>query len=218
VWTGGTQTSPIGYTGQRVTDVASDLAWLHWTPYGLSADRQGNLYACGTDTMRRWVKVFTVAGNFAIEAEELPSSASKSFPVLDGAAFEAPSDVALSPDEQIAYVIDQEAKRAFVFTRGTSAVKRDPSASLPTAYRLESNHPNPFNAGTFIKYEIPRAGLVELKVYNLLGNEVATLVKARQLAGAYRVQFAPRNLPSGIYFYQLRSGDFVATRKMTIIR
>jgi len=218
VWTGGTQTSPKDYRGQRVTDVASDLAWLWWTPYGLAADHAGHLYACGTDSARRWVKAFSIAGNFAIEVEELPSSTSKSAPVPEGAPFEAPSDIALSPDEQTAYVIDQEARRAFVFTRGTTAVKRGPTDALPTVYRLEPNHPNPFNATTEIKYEIPRAGWVELKVYNLLGREIETPVKGWQPAGSYRVVFDSKDWPSGIYFYQLRAGDFVQTRKMTILK
>lgn len=218
VWTGGTQMSPIGYRGQRVTDVASDLAWLWWTPYGLGADSLGNLYACGTDTARRWVKVFTIVGNFAVEVEELPSSTSKSVPVPEGAPFEAPSDVALSPDEQTAYVIDQEARRAFVFTRGTTAVKQGPSATLPRAYRLHANHPNPFNAATEISYEIPHAGPVELKVYDLLGREVSALVHGWQAAGIYRVPFEAKDLPSGIYFYQLRAEGFVDTRKMTYLK
>lgn len=218
VWTGGTQTTPKDYKGVRITDVASDLAWRHWTPYGLAADREGNLYACGTDTLRRWVKVFFITGNFAIEIEELPSSTSKSAPLPEGAPFEAPSDIALSPDERTAYVIDQEARRAFVFTRGATAVKEARSSSLPAAYHLEPNTPNPFRSETQIKYAVPRAGHVEIKVYNLRGQEVATLVNGWQAAGSYRVRFAPLNLPSGVYLYQLRTENFIATRKMAILK
>lgn len=217
VWTGGTQTSPIDYQGQRVSDVASDLAWRYWTPYGITCDSEGNLYASGTDSTRRWVKVFSVSGNFAVELEELPSATSQSDPDPSGAPLEAPSDVALSPDEKIAYVIDQDAKKVFVFNRGPVSIQ-PPSASLLKGYRLEINYPNPFNPTTYIQYHLPNAARVQLRVFNLLGKEVATLVDGRQPAGTHEVQFNGANLPSGVYFYRLEANDFTAVRKMVLMR
>jgi len=94
---------------------------------------------------------------------------------------------------------------------------------LPAEFILYQNHPNPFNPSTTIKYEIPSVGTsrdfsVQLKVYDILGREVATLVNEQQKAGYYEVQFDASNLTSGIYFYKLQSGQFVESRKMILLR
>lgn len=217
VWTEGTQTEPKGYRGQRLTDVASDLSWLHWAPYGITADRSRNLYACGTDTTRRWVKAFQIMGSFAIELEELPCQNSASAPNPDGAPLLAPSDIALSPDEQIAYVIDMEAKKAFVFTRGNVGIKSQ-GLDSPKSYKLVPNFPNPFNARTIITYEIPKRDWVELKVFDVSGKQVAVLVNSYQNPGTYRLNFDAIDLPSGIYLYKLACGEYVETRKMLLIK
>jgi hypothetical protein len=89
---------------------------------------------------------------------------------------------------------------------------------IPKEYSLEQNYPNPFNPTTKIKYSIPKAGLVTLKVFNLIGEEITTLVNEEKTIGNYEVEFEASKLPSGIYFYQLRVGDFNETRKMVILR
>ena len=92
-----------------------------------------------------------------------------------------------------------------------------------TTYKLEQNYPNPFNPGTMIKYSIPskvkseRSNVV-LKVYDILGNEVVTLVNEAKPAGSYEVEFNASKLPSGVYFYQLKTGEFVQTRKMVLMK
>jgi hypothetical protein len=217
VWTGGTQTEPIGYSGQRVTDVASDLSWLYWTPYGITADRSGNLYACGTDSTRRWVKAFQIMGSFAMEIEELPCKNSTSNPNPDGASLLVPSDIALSPDEQIAYVIDADAKKAFVFTRGNVGIEST-NSEITDGYKLAANYPNPFNARTIITYEIPKRDWIELKVFDVSGKQVAALVNSYQNPGTYRLNFDAKDLPSGIYLYKLVCGEYIKTRKMLLIK
>ncbi len=89
---------------------------------------------------------------------------------------------------------------------------------VPNKYELAQNYPNPFNPTTEIQYSIPKAGNVELKVYNVLGSEVATLVSQYQNAGNYRVTFDASKLSSGIYFYSLKSGKIVITKKMTLVK
>ncbi|MFA6981397.1 MAG: T9SS type A sorting domain-containing protein [Ignavibacteriaceae bacterium] len=89
-------------------------------------------------------------------------------------------------------------------------------------FNLEQNYPNPFNPTTMIKYDVVNSGNVSLKVYDVLGNEVATLVNEEKQPGSYEVEFQSAvgspQLASGIYFYQLRAGEFVETKKMILIR
>ena len=89
---------------------------------------------------------------------------------------------------------------------------------IPEKYSLLQNHPNPFNPVTNISYSIPRSGEVSLKIYNLLGEEVASLVDGHQPTGEYQTEWDASNISSGIYFYRLQAGDFVKTRKMVLLK
>jgi Carbohydrate binding module (family 35)/Bacterial Ig domain/Secretion system C-terminal sorting domain len=88
----------------------------------------------------------------------------------------------------------------------------------PTSYSLYQNYPNPFNPSTIISYSLPKLSRVVLKVYDLLGREVATLVNEEKTQGTYKVEFNGRQLSSGVYFYTLRAGDFVQSKKMLIMK
>jgi hypothetical protein len=88
----------------------------------------------------------------------------------------------------------------------------------PVEYALFNNYPNPFNPTTTIKYEIPGRSFVTVKVYDVLGNEITTLVNEEKSAGNYEVTFSPQGLPSGIYFYQLQAGSFFQTNKMILLK
>ena len=94
----------------------------------------------------------------------------------------------------------------------------DPISTTVSGFRLEQNYPNPFNPTTQIAFVLPRAGQVNLTVYDVLGRAVATLVDEAVAAGEYRVTFDGRDLSSGIYFYQLRAGDFMETRRMMLVK
>jgi len=89
---------------------------------------------------------------------------------------------------------------------------------VPIQFKLDQNYPNPFNPSTTIIYSIPKAAQVILKVYNVLGKEVATLVNEEELAGNYSVVFNARNLSSGIYFYRMQAESFVGTKKLILIK
>jgi hypothetical protein len=88
----------------------------------------------------------------------------------------------------------------------------------PTYFTLKQNYPNPFNPNTTISFSIPNESNVIMKVFDLVGNEVKTLVNEKFSAGIYTVEFDAANLPSGVYFYQLEAGDFVNTKKMVIMK
>ena len=92
------------------------------------------------------------------------------------------------------------------------------SNQIPDEFLLEQNYPNPFNPVTTISYQIPADGHVELKVFDLLGREVASLVNSDQAKGKYRIKFDGSNFSSGIYFYQLRTSNFVGTKKLLILK
>jgi hypothetical protein len=85
-------------------------------------------------------------------------------------------------------------------------------------FKLTQNYPNPFNPVTEIKYSIRTDNFVELDIYNTLGEVVSTLVKDHKSAGSYTVSFDASSLPSGMYFYRIKSGDYVETRKMMLIK
>ena len=94
----------------------------------------------------------------------------------------------------------------------------DPSASVPTRYALHQNYPNPFNPDTEIEYAIPSDVSVTLKVYNVYGAEVATLVDFQQRTGVYTVRWYAGDLASGVYFCRLQAGEFGKTVKMVLLR
>jgi Secretion system C-terminal sorting domain len=107
-----------------------------------------------------------------------------------------------------------------VFASGTTPVKvADPT---PSGFALLQNYPNPFNPSTIISYQLAVNSRVTLKVYDILGKEVATLVNSRQNAGNYNVPFtagnATLNLSSGVYFYRLQAGSFVTTKKLILMK
>ncbi len=89
---------------------------------------------------------------------------------------------------------------------------------LPKEFSLSQNYPNPFNPLTKIKYSISKTGQVVLKVYDLLGREIITLVNEEKSNGSYEVEFDASNLSSGIYYYELQAGDFVQTNKMILLK
>jgi len=90
--------------------------------------------------------------------------------------------------------------------------------TMPTVYALEQNYPNPFNPVTKITYQLPKAGFVSLKIYDVLGNEVAALVNEEQSAGIYQSVFDGTLLSSGVYFYRIQAGTFVQTKKLILMK
>ena len=104
-----------------------------------------------------------------------------------------------------------------VWGAGANDVKQSDNR-VPTEFRLEQNYPNPFNPTTAIAYQLPGANRVTLRVYDLLGKEVATLVDEERPAGSYTATFDAAHLASGTYIYRLTAGAFVQTRTMVLVR
>lgn len=108
--------------------------------------------------------------------------------------------------------------RAWVFEYGggTTGIKNNPQ--VISSYKLDQNYPNPFNPSTAIKYQIPTASHVMLKVYDILGREVETLVNENKSAGQYSVTFNSSKLASGVYLYRIQAGNYVETKKMILLK
>jgi spore coat protein H len=92
------------------------------------------------------------------------------------------------------------------------------TGNLPEKFILLQNYPNPFNSSTLIEYQLPQQAYVQLKIYNLLGQEVSTLIDQQKDAGYYLISFDAGNLPSGIYFYSLTAGELNQTKRMIILK
>jgi len=94
----------------------------------------------------------------------------------------------------------------------------DEQNNLPESFSLQQNYPNPFNPSTTFRYSIPTQSKVMIKVYDLLGNEIATLMDEEKQVGTYDLMWNAANLPSGVYFYQLKAGSYADTKKMILVR
>jgi hypothetical protein len=88
----------------------------------------------------------------------------------------------------------------------------------PEGFELLQNYPNPFNPSTTIEFALPKSAFVTLKVYNLLGEEVATLMAEQQSAGIHKLNWDARGLASGVYLYRLEAGEFVQVKKLILMR
>ena len=121
----------------------------------------------------------------------------------------------------------------FIVNFGGSLVTEDPSGIcpggtvtgdieeveiIPTEFALFQNYPNPFNPGTLISYQLPEKSFVLIRVYDLLGEELATLVNEEKSAGSYDVNFHAGKLSSGFYIYTIKAGNFTSTKKMMLMK
>ena len=109
---------------------------------------------------------------------------------------------------------DPSLKLKYDFIANTS----EPVSSVPSMYKLEQNYPNPFNPSTVIEFSLPKDGFIQLKVYDILGNEVSTLVNGLVKAGKHKVTFKGNYLSSGVYLYSLKGPNFKQTHKMVLIK
>jgi hypothetical protein len=109
---------------------------------------------------------------------------------------------------------------ATVYTLDFSGITdvEDPTNQLPQTYSLNQNYPNPFNPATTITYAVPQNSFISIRVFDILGNEVQTLVNETKNAGTYAVSFDAASVPSGVYFYTLEAENVVTTKKMVLLK
>ncbi len=113
--------------------------------------------------------------------------------------------------------IDEIDDLLFIFNNGAVGINQI-SSEVPAAYSLKQNYPNPFNPTTHLEFGISNLGFVSLKVYDVHGKEVATLVNENKQAGTYEVEWNGQGFASGVYFYRLEAGDFKETKRMLLVK
>jgi hypothetical protein len=193
-------------------------------PIGLCNDGRGNLFVAWTDN---------VNGNIVLRGKHVDS-----FGNTIGQWWQ-PDDGGLIADTLVATAGSVVPVSPGMISVGWTSMVHDPSAgyeprfqllrldattaahsgsTVPSRYALSQNYPNPFNPTTQIAFALPKSGLTTLKVYDLLGREVTTLLDRHLQAGDHRINFDAGTLASGVYFYRLESGSLSATKKMLLLK
>jgi hypothetical protein len=220
-------------TSVQVTDtrIAGDSIKCNITVTNLSTLPAGT-YIMRTMVVERWV-VYAVApypplgetvfGN--VFRKSLPSVAGTPIPTAAGTYnFEFRYKVVSPPmnDSSIytmAFIQNDVDKMVLNSGRPGMLVGIEPYINnSPTSFSLQQNYPNPFNPTTNIKFTLPKESSVTLKVYDMLGSEVRTVVDGYHKAGSYNIYFDAANLSSGIYFYTLKTNEFADTKKMILVK
>lgn len=222
VWefTGKVQPTPLGkkLAGPITASISTETTLPYPVPYQNWTSVDLRSYSISTD--KNFVVGFVVGKNPsapAIMAADFPSVGSyHSFTYLQTAdSVSTPNWYYITSGTDTVAIYLIRAYVSLVTDVGTETIEL-----LPKGFSLEQNYPNPFNPSTSITYNLADREFVTLKVYDLLGNEVATLVNEEQPAGNYNVQFTINNLQlsSGTYFYHLQAGNFIQTKKMILLK
>ncbi|OPZ71535.1 MAG: hypothetical protein BWY83_01108 [bacterium ADurb.Bin478] len=168
--------------------------------------------------------VWPLPENLAYANDTLKVAAMGGFPLGDLFHWWNPAVREGATDYYTAWQAQAEAENARIATwqetgkDPLTSVHRMPGANIPAQYALGQNYPNPFNPTTQITYSVPATGLVTIKVYNAIGQEVATLYHGVQQAGNYRIPFDGSHLTGGIYFYRLQSENASLTKKFVLLK
>lgn len=197
----------LDYTGKERWVTLLDGDWFqNWVSTGLTCDAEGKIYCGGSDQ----------GGNFYC----LDSNGVILWKYTSG-IFEYDSCPAIGSDGTlyIGYHNDgsEWCSQNLIAIKDSVTSVNDVVENIKE-YQLQQNYPNPFNPTTLIKYQIPKAGFVSLKVYNILGKEVATLVNENKFQGFYNISFDASKLSSGIYIYQIKSNEYISSKKMMLIK
>lgn len=172
----------------------------------------GNWMYCGDATYNYGNPVVWPRVNCSYSNSSLLTASIEKLPLGDLNWFSAAKTSWVNNQTKAAEWITAENESQLTLT----AVSKD--EKLPASFTLSQNYPNPFNPSTVISYSVPKESMVTLKVFNLLGQEVATLVNSNQKAGSYNITFNASKLSTGIYFYSLKANGFTSTKKMMLVK
>lgn len=184
---------------------AESFQWDRNDPSKLWTSSRDNFPPYSTDT---WY-AFNVATRALVDSIKWRLGGADSLGTPRGIAFSVSGDTA--------YVAGFDGHTIQMFKRGPVYVRPDPDG-VPNGFILSQNYPNPFNPSTTISFIIPHSSLVIVKVYDVLGREVRTLVNEEMKPGSYEVTWDATGFASGVYFYRLQAGSFTETRKLMLLR
>lgn len=193
--------------------------------WALKAFSVGTVDTSSTDVLADWRLVNTGAANYIYFDWPIPVDLSYTNATLKtGATGGYPvGDLNWFPDQKKTWLAQRAAEYTAIQTaldNGTTTISTGVQqvSNVPGEYRLDQNYPNPFNPSTKISFSLPHSANVSLKVFDMLGREIATLVNGYTNAGSHEVTFNASNLSSGIYFYKLVSGNFTEIKKMMLVK
>jgi len=237
--TGVSQSSDAHEGSSSAEMTVVDFGGSPWPPFLVSLDMAGNGHPVSQQhgSLQGWYKFNPLGGEWLYVTVTMTSSDSTAVgaggivimsPASGWTQFTAPITYFSSDDPVETYIYIAVLDSNSSGTLGSSALIdhlsfTGPSSvehfsNTPEDFSLTQNYPNPFNPSTKIEYSLPEASFVELNVFDILGNEVATLVNEEQSAGTYRADFTANNLSSGFYIAQLRAGNSVKSIKMTLLK
>ena len=214
----GEGTSNGGENGAGVASTTGDATWIHsffnsinWTTPG------GDFSATASSTVQIGpIGVYTFNSTAAMvsDVQDWLGNASSNFGwiVIGNEAVAQSMKVFSSREDTVAD------KRPVLIVKYSGPNNITQQGSKPNEFFLHQNYPNPFNPATVIRYSIPASGHVSLKVFDILGNEIATLVDEVKNAGTFTQEWNAAGVPSGLYFYRLTSGNLVSTKKMLLVK
>jgi len=134
----------------------------------------------------------------------------------DGGTWDFAGALAVGPDGTVFLAHADEGLIAYTYSSYT--VIANELSKIPIKYKLLQNYPNPFNPSTIIKYFLPKPEAVKIEVYNTLGQKIQTLLNISMPAGYHEVEFNAQNLPSGVYLYRIKAGEFLNVNKMILLK
>jgi photosystem II stability/assembly factor-like uncharacterized protein len=170
-----------------------DIEFLPSSPANVWLSNYDNLYF-SSDTGKTWQQVQVTSGS--LEAHNIEFL-----------------------NDSIGFILCCNSKIFFTENNGGIVTSVETKkANVVSKYKLNQNYPNPFNPTTKISYQIPTSSNVKITIYDLLGNEVAEIINENKNAGYYEVDFEANNLSSGVYFYQIATGNFIQSKKMILLR
>lgn len=197
--------SVFGQDSLKVTSPNGGEIWVIGSPYFITWD----------DNILSNIEILLFKNDILVRVIDSNSASDGTFTWIVSAAVASGNDykvmVASLNDGTIFDFSDTE----FAITDATSVGEQ--FSGIPGVYQLMQNYPNPFNPTTTIYYALPKAGLVELVVYDVLGNEVVR-VNEEKSAGHYKYEFDGSEFKSGVYFYSIKAGDFVEAKKMVLMK
>ena len=210
------------YWRLQATNLAGSGSWsdavdftLLYTPTNLALQ-----IGAPNEITLTWVDNSTIKDGYIIERKQSPQTSFSVIDTLKGGGAEY-IDKSIEPGQTYTYRIKAYKDSLESEYSNEASLLLDvkgEKVGIPTEYSISQNYPNPFNPTTKIEFALPKTGLTKIIIYDFLGREVQTLINKELNAGYHEINIDAKNLPSGVYFYRIQSGDFVQTKKMILMK